>query len=268
MLVPDPGYCILEVDLSQAEARVVAILARDDEMLQLFNTSDVHKITATWVFESPIDKIDANMRYIGKRVRHAGAYGMKKHRFVEVVMSDAFKFKMDIHLSEWKAGEMLKKFHAHSPKIQGVFHAEVIEAVRDRVLVTPFGRKRTFFERWGDELFKEAFAHIPQSTVSDHLKSAALRIKHRLPDLRIFVEAHDSISSLVLLEDVDRVARIMKEELETPIDFAKCTLSRGKLVIPCEFKIGYHNWKDMEDYKCSTIVDQHQNKEEPKLIVS
>jgi hypothetical protein len=45
---------------------------------------------------------------------------------------------------------------------------------KDRSLINPFGRRRIFMDRWGDELFKEAYSFIPQSTVADKLNRDGL----------------------------------------------------------------------------------------------
>ena len=138
----------------------------------------------------------------------------------------------------------LEAFHQANPQIKSVFHADIIEALANNncILYSPQGRKRQFFNKWGDELFKEAFSFIPQAVVSDALKFALLRIVARLRDEMIFfpcLESHDSFLALIKDEFIQTAAQIIKEELEQPINFSKCTLSRDyDLVIPCEIKVG------------------------------
>jgi len=249
MFIPDDGMIFIEADLSQAEARVVALLSRDEETLKLFDTTDIHILTASWCFSTKPELITRKdpRRFVGKTVRHAGNYDMGKRRLMQTVMSDARRFHIDVQISEWKAGEILTIFHAKSPKIRGVFHAEIRAALADnnRVLITPFGRYRQFFGRWDDDLFKEAYAQIPQSTVADHLKRVMLRVKARLPWLQIIVESHDAFTAQIPVNKVEEVRKVIKEEMEVPIDFSSCTLSRGNLTIPCEIFTGM-NYKDLE----------------------
>ena len=136
-----------------------------------------------------------------------------------------------------------------------MFHAEIVEALQnnDMMLVNPFGRIRIFNDWWGEELWREAYAQIPQSTVSDHVKKAALRIRARIPGVRIVVEAHDALVFMTPNAMVERHARIIREEFETPIDFSRCTLSRGELVIPCEAKIG-ENYKELRDFDLKEVA--------------
>lgn len=236
IFIPPPGYLFLEVDLSQAEARIVSLLAEDSETLNLFNTTDIHSVTASWIFNVDPKEVTSDQRFIGKTCRHAGNYGMGKHRLMMSVNADAKKFGIPVQLSEKEADHILKTFHARTPKIRGVFQREVkAEVASSRTLFNPFGRMRQFFGEIKDE---ELFAQLPQSTVSDHLRAAGLRIKARAPEIRICLEAHDAFLFKVKEEEIEEVAKLVKEEMERPINFSNCSLPRGKLVIPAEAKVG------------------------------
>jgi uracil-DNA glycosylase len=265
MFVPDKGYVLIEPDLSGAEARVVAILAKDEKLLKIFKYNlDLHRITTGWLddncpnelleeffietseikiqnLKQQINKIlkgliNDEQRQVGKKFRHAGHYDMGKR---EASRQTGF--------SEWKTKGILDKFHTTNPNIRGVFHKEIIEALRDnnRVLVSPHGRRRQFLNRWGEELFKEAYAQIPQATVSDHLKFTARVIESRAPWVQILSESHDSFLAQIPIAQVDCAVRLFKEELDKPIDFSKCSLSRGELIIPSEVSLGDKNWESM-----------------------
>ena len=251
MIIPPPGMIFMNADLSQAEARVVALLSNDLEMLELFDKADIHSITASWIFGKDPSKIDrVTERFIGKTTRHAGNYDMQKHTHMLNVNSNARRFGIDISISEWKAGKQLEVFHQRSPKIKQVFHAEIIKALEvNRTLVTPHGRTRVFFERWGNDLFKEAFADIPQGTVKDHLTLAMFRIKKTLPALQIILESHDAFLAQIPDNEtsIREHAELFLRELVIPIDFSMCSLPRGQLVIPAEVEIGY-DYKNLKKW--------------------
>jgi DNA polymerase-1 len=251
MFIPDPGWILLEADGSQAEARAVSILAEDTETLELFKKTDIHKMTAAWCFETNYDHVTKEFRFIGKKVRHAGNYDMGKARCMQVVNTDAQKYGLDVSISEWKAGQLLDKFHQFAPKVRGVFHKAIQEALaaNNRILITPFGRRRQFLARWGNDLFKEAYAYIPQSTISDQVKMAMLATRERLPGIRVILESHDAFMVMIKPNDLKEVATVMKEEMERPIDFSKCTIPRGTIVIPCELQTSDSNWKDLTEYR-------------------
>lgn len=272
MFIPDDGYVFLNADLSQAEARVVFVLAEDYEILQQLDNPkfDIHWWTAKLFFhELPsveeckfsLSKEDSR-RFIGKTSRHSGHLGAGKHRYMETVNTDAKKYGINLRISEWRAGKYLDAFHEANPNIQKVFHKNIEEVLaKTRVLEGPSliapdsmssirGRWRMFFDRWSNEFIKQALAEIPQATVSNQTKFAGMRIKARLPDTQFILEGHDALLAQVPINEIEARARIWKEELERPIDFNCCSLPRNyQLVIPAEFQIGEKNYKDMEKFK-------------------
>jgi hypothetical protein len=79
---------------------------------------------------------------------------------------------------------------------------------RDRILITPYRRKRTFLGLWNDDLLKEATAYVPQSTVGDHMNGAVQpelgiegglkAIYHQIiipskEEIKMIQTAHDSV---------------------------------------------------------------------------
>jgi uracil-DNA glycosylase len=248
MYVPSPGKVFIEIDGKQAEDWVVTHLANDEEgKAQLSRTKfiknkhgikdDRHTLTAMMISGLGFDAITDEIRQdYGKKPRHAGNYKMGK-RMLSLLAQ----------ISEWRAAQCLQIFHAANPHIEHVFWEEIIQALRDndQILYSPHGRRRQFFERWGEDLFKEAFSYIPQATVSDHTKFAAMRTEARAPWIEILMESHDSFLAEIPKDRIDEAVKIMTEEYEVPIDFSKCSLPRGPLIIPSEIQIGECNWKDM-----------------------
>ena len=253
MFVPDPGFVFLECDLSQAEPRIVALLSEDYELLKMFDTIDIHSWTASLCLDIPMElvKKGSGERHIGKQARNGGNYNMKKRRLMVEVNTSAHKYSVPgwVDISEAKAGQILTKFHANSPKIREIFHAQVIEAIEEtRMLVNPFGRRRRFLGYMGDQLYMEGLAQIPQSTVGDQVKRAMRLAKQEAPELQILCEAHDAFLSQVPVNDVQKYAALIKSKLELPIDFSHCTLPRGILYPVAECEVG-ENWLDLKKFK-------------------
>ena len=254
MLLPDVGYGFLEIDSSQAEARVVALIAEDFELLKLFDSADVHRMTAGWFFFKDPSEISEDERFIGKTGRHAIAYKEMKHRLMLTINSDARRFgiKKDgitVSVSEKDCAGFIDVFHKKSPRIRDVFWPKIERALIDnkRIITNPFGRQRWFSERWDDALIRGAIANFPQSTIGDNTKSAFIRIKKRLPAARVFLESHDALKLQVPINDRREVAEICKEEFERPIDFSRSSIPCGELSIPCEMKWGTENLRNLKD---------------------
>lgn len=261
-----PGYVLLGADSAQAEARVVFLLADDEEALHDIDTRDYHAWTASWFFggteETYSKKVlgyEHPIRFVGKTLRHAGHLGASKKRAALTVNTDARKFKIDIKVTESFCGTALSIFHRKQPKIQGVFQNGIVECLQknQRILRSgvpfgvdsKFGGTRQFLDRWGEELNRQAFSYIPQRSVSDNTKNAGMRVKQREPELcRIIMEAHDGLLFMVPEREVEYFAAIVKEEMERPIRFDTCSIPRRDLVIPCELEIG-NNYYDAKKYK-------------------
>ena len=264
MFIPDEGEIFLNADSAQAEARVIFLLAEDYEALELIDTHDYHALTASWFVGGTEDSWSKKLlgyehpnRFLGKTLRHACHLGAGARRAAIEVNTQARKYKIDIKINEAKAKKDIEKFHIKQPKIRGVFHRGIREAIdKNRTLRAPvpygidapIGGTRQFFERYGEELMRQAFSYIPQRTVSENTKAAGLRIRKRIPGIKIIVESHDALLVSVPIETQQTVAQILKEEFERPIDFSTCTLPRGKLIIPCEVESGM-NYRDMKNFK-------------------
>ena len=200
MFVPDSGKVFLNADLSQAEARVVFVLAKEFEILAKLDDPafDMHWWTATIFMpnlpsvEECINKFGGGdpRRFLGKTLRHAYHLQAQKATAMQTVNTNAKKYGIDLAISEWKAGKYLEALRKANPNIHDVFHKGVEECLRDvskltcPLLIKPNGekqkkgRERTFYDRWSNELVKEACAEIPQHTVSNQTKFAGIRIKN------------------------------------------------------------------------------------------
>lgn len=266
MYIPDSeDEIFLQADSSQAEARVVWLLADDEEALKLVDTVDYHALTATWFFGGKEDDYSKKalgyehpIRFCGKTLRHAGHLGAGPRRAATEVNTQARKYKINIPpIHETFTKLALGTFHKKQPKIKQVFQNGIVAQLqKNRALIAgkPYGvdcleaGRRTFYERWGDELFRQAFSYIPQRTVSDNTKAAGLRIRKRLPGIKIVMEAHDALLFSVHRKNIVRLAEIIKEEFERPIDFTYCSLPRRSLIIPCEIEVG-PNYADLGKFK-------------------
>lgn len=264
IFIPDDGECFLQVDSAQAEARVIFLLAEDYEALELIDKVDYHALTASWFFGGDEQKYSKKVlgfespeRFTGKTLRHACHLGAGKRTAKDTVNNDARRMGIDYKISEPFAEKCINIFHAKQPRIQRVFQRQVREILqKTRTLYAPVpygidakvGGRRMFFERESEQFYREAFSYIPQRTVSENTKGAALRIRKKHPWIRILVEAHDGLLVSSPIGRKLECARILTEEMQVPIDFRTCSLPRGELVIPAEVEWGM-NYKDMERIK-------------------
>lgn len=269
MFIADDGMVFGEADSSQAEARVVSVLADDFETLELYDKLDFHRLTAAWFFfrdEKVLTKeaIPDSERFVGKTGRHMGHLGAGKNRFMTEINSGSRKYNIKdkqgnfITISEAKAGEILDIFHARTPKIRTIFHAGVTTYANSnhRTLIAPSGRRRQFFGRPGPELEREYWSFLPQAIVGDNTILAMFEVKKKYPNLQIILESHDAFLWQCLLRDFDEIASFVQQAMQRKTDFKKCSIYRDfELSIPCEVKYGF-NYKEMTKWsKGCQIVD-------------
>lgn len=259
MLIPDPGFVLIQGDLSQAEARIVAVLAEDWELLKAFDVIDIHRRTAGLFFGYTGGKLiltpgkipvvddlekDGPERFTGKTFRHAVNYDMSKRTAMVNFNTNAQKYEVNAAISEWKAGTFIEMFHNASPNIKQVFHRDIrLSLDNGRTLVNPYGRPRIFHGKYEDELYKEGFAQIPQSTVADTTLNAALAAWDewgRDNKKAFFVsENHDALVVQVPVSEWRVYAHSLRKHMVRPIDFSThCSLKRNfVLTIPVDIEV-------------------------------
>jgi len=251
-MVADPGYVLYDIDLSQAENRIVANIAPEQKMLEAFEQGlDVHSLTGSLIFGDPVEQIiEENAagvpaeigqgiktkRFWGKTANHALNYGLGPNTF-------AIRAEITVAEATW----IHRQYHSAYPGI-AQYHAWIRAALQeDRTLVNCFGLRRKFLGRWENSLFQEAYAQIPQSTVAYAINERAMvPIYEKQRDFwgcELLNQVHDSIVFQIQVSKPwsyhARCLFLLKKNLERPI------LWRGReFVIPAEIKMG-KNMKDM-----------------------
>jgi len=233
------GNTLIGADLSQAEARVVAFLSRDPGLIKLFGDRgrDVHSENAALIFGGkPEDYPETEERQIAKTTTHAANYDISYKSYA-----------LTLGIPEKEGKRILDTYHNLYPGIRR-WHRETIETLErnNRILVTPWGRKRRFFGRWGDSLFKEAFAYIPQSTVADLINKGLLRLYSALKTkfakrekAWIRLQVHDALYVECEESVQEEVLNLVIWAMEIPI-----TIGEKTLVIPAEAHVG-KTWNDV-----------------------
>jgi len=247
VFVPDKGKMFMAADLSQAEARVVAYISKEQGLINIFESGkDIHTQVASNIFNKEVEDVTKEERELAKRIVHASNYGMGARHFGEL-----------IGISQRDAQEKLNSYHAHFPNIN-IWHMEVArELRRSRTLVTPMGRKRMFFGRWNDALLRDGYSYIPQSTVADVVLKGMINIAACLPDgCNIVFNIHDEIVIQMPIEYKDKVVcsiiaygdvpahsytmkQLMIHCMSVPVEIHNKTL-----IIPVNVKCG-NNWNEV-----------------------
>jgi DNA polymerase-1 len=255
MLVAPKGMTLVSCDLSQAETWIVAFASGDLEMQDALLNSDIHTKTAAAIYDRAFTDVASDERYTGKRINHASAYRMSPERFAQVYNKSAADNGVR-PISVAQAREFNKRWHYLYFGIKPWWTSLEMELRQSRELKNYYGRPRYFFGHWGDELFKEATAFKPQSTVADHFNGLVhrelgivggllgIRNKFRgYADVKIIQQGHDSL----VFECPQLVAKDLAQEamalLRRPL-----VINDREFTIPVDGEMG-ERWGEMEKIK-------------------
>lgn len=228
-IAPD-GYTFLEIDLRQADGRFVAWDANEHTMMQMFNDGvDVHRYVASrpQLFNKPEAEITKLERQLGKKSGHSANYGTGA-----VTLAASCLKEMDHVISCEDAQEMLDGYMFTFPQIARWHHSIEEQLSRTRCLSTPMGRQRYFYDRIGPDMYREAYAYRPQSTVSDTINCL---VRHLRGHSFLLLQGHDSVLVAVLDRELrSTITRIKDESAWNPVH----ELRGGTLRIPIDIEIG------------------------------
>jgi DNA polymerase I-like protein with 3'-5' exonuclease and polymerase domains len=175
VFIPPPDYLFVAFDLSQAESWASAYLSGEETFKDNLKNRDCHSATASIIFDIPYDTVveeykkigSAYMpRYLGKKSNHGLTYQMGPEEFTEQINAESEETGIIVSLPQIK--KIRTKWLEYYWKIPQWWRAIEAEIRATRILINPYGRKRTFMGFLNNQLFKEATAFVPQSTVADH----------------------------------------------------------------------------------------------------
>ncbi len=227
--VPE-GEVLVEVDLAQADARVVAWDAAEPMLIKFFREKrDIHRYVASQpeLFGGAESAITQEQRQLGKKVGHASNYGVGPATLVESCLKE-----MNLVITERKAEAMLGAYYRTFPGIKRWHERIKTELSRTRSLTAPTGYTRTFMGRLDQSMHREAYAHLPQHLVAYAINRLILKAYGQF---RILLQIHDSGLFRIPLPLLDSFLALVKDQDSWNPTY---NLSGGALRIPVEIKYG------------------------------
>jgi DNA polymerase-1 len=209
----EPGSVLISADYSQIELRVLANVAREQVLMEIFEQGeDVHTATASRVFGVSADAIDPGMRSKAKMINYGIVYGLSDYG-----LSD----RLNIPLEEAKA--FIDAYLQRFPKVAS-FMELTIEHAKDKGHVTTlWGRRRQVPElkarnfqvrSLGERL---AVNTVIQGTAADIIKLAMLRCHSALDaegmKTRLILTIHDELLFECPTEEIDAAKALVEREM-------------------------------------------------------
>jgi DNA polymerase-1 len=191
--IADKGMRLISADYSQIELRVVAHVAEVPELKQAFAEGhDIHAMTASEMFNVPIDGMPVEVRRRAKAINFGIIYGIS-----------AFGLANQLGIPREEAGAYIKRYFERFPGIRGYMDAMRAKVKQDGYVSTLFGRKIHFPQAKSSNPAERAFVerasiNAPiQGTAADIIRRAMIRMEDALRranlDARMLLQVHDEL---------------------------------------------------------------------------
>lgn len=209
------NYLILSADYSQVELRILAHVSGDENLINAFNSGiDVHTITASKVFEVPINEVTKEMRYKAKAVNFGIVYGQSKYGLAKA-----------LKITSTEADNFINKYFETYPRIKDYMHNMVELVEKQGYVETIFGRRRYLENEINSpnamirEFAKRAAINHPmQGSASDLIKIAMIDFARVLKEnnlkSRLIIQVHDELVVEIAIEELDIIKRLILESME------------------------------------------------------
>ena len=210
----DENHTLLAADYSQIELRIIAALSGEDNMIKAFqNGEDIHKSTASKVFNVPLEEVTKEQRSNAKTVNFGIIYGVS-----------AFGLSNQTDLSRSESADLIEAYYKSYPKLRKYIQDQVDFAREEGYVQTVLGRRRYLKDinsanamvRGGAE--RNAVNAPIQGSAADIIKIAMINIHKRLISenwkSKMLLQVHDELVFDVHNSELEKIQPMIKEEME------------------------------------------------------
>ncbi|PCJ24299.1 MAG: DNA polymerase I [SAR86 cluster bacterium] len=209
------GYKLMAADYSQVELRIMAHLSQDKGLLAAFsNAQDVHKATASEVFNVPLDEVSTDQRRSAKAINFGLIYGMS-----------AFGLANQLDISRHDAQQYVDRYFEKYPGVRKYMDETQALADEKGYVETLFGRRLYLPDiHAGNGMLRKAAQRTAinapmQGSAADIIKRAMIDIDHWLAmqelDARMLLQVHDELVFEVLEDDLELLIEGVKFRMTT-----------------------------------------------------
>jgi len=210
----DENHTLISADYSQIELRIIAALSGEENMIKAFQDGeDIHKATASKVFNVPLDEVSREQRSNAKTVNFGIIYGVS-----------AFGLSNQTSLSRGESAALIEAYYKTYPRLRSYIN-EQIEFAREKGYVqTILGRRRYLKDINSANAVVRSAAernavNAPiQGSAADVIKIAMINIHKKLKEenwkSRMLLQVHDELVFDVHNDELEKIQPMIKHEME------------------------------------------------------
>jgi DNA polymerase-1 len=239
-----PGNCLVGVDYSQVELRILAHMSQDPELLRAFREDvDIHRRTAALVLKRPENEVSDDERRMAKGINFGIVYGQT-----------AFGLSKALKIPRAHAQKFIDNYFQTYPGIKNYMERAVAEAKDTGAVRTLTGRRRFIPEirssnhairQFGERM---AINSPIQGTAADLMKAAMIAVQkelaERFPGARLVLQVHDELLIEVPHGEAQDLKLWVKETLEDPALLESFGIQSFAVVMKAEASVGNH-WGEL-----------------------
>jgi DNA polymerase-1 len=189
----DEEHILLSVDYSQIELRIMAAFSEDESMIQAFREGrDIHAITASKIFQVPLDEVTAEKRRIAKTANFGIIYGIS-----------AFGLSQRLNIPRKEAADIIDSYFKEFPSVKQYMDNAINKARENEYVETILGRRRYLRDINSRNATMRGFAernaiNAPiQGSAADLIKVAMINVhnymKKKKMRSRMILQVHDEL---------------------------------------------------------------------------
>lgn len=220
MFIASPGKTLVDADYSQIELRLLAHISGDERMQAAFKSGeDIHRVTASQVFNTPFEEVTSVQRSRAKAVNFGIVYGIS-----------AWSLAQDIGVFPNEAKEYMDAYLEKYSGVRKYMKAIVETAKKQEYVSTLFNRRRYLPEikssNFNTRSFGERVAlNMPiQGTAADIIKLAMVKVyahlKAECPEAKLILQVHDELICECPEPDAEKVKAILEEEMKNAVSLS------------------------------------------------
>jgi DNA polymerase-1 len=212
--IAPPGKVLISADYSQIELRLLAHIGDIPQLKRAFQEGlDIHAMTASEMFDTPIEGMDPMIRRRAKAINFGIVYGIS-----------AFGLANQLGIAQGEAGAYIKTYFERFPGIQAYMDATKAFVREHGYVTTIFGRKINIPEIQSKSVGQRQFAeraaiNAPiQGAAADVMRRAMIRMPAALEaaglEARMLLQVHDELVFEAPEAEAERACQVISAVME------------------------------------------------------